>query len=60
MQKLPTPKRVLERQESRSRHQRGQASGTSGSPKMKMPPQVLKMGDGAFVTDYSSPKPVTT
>lgn len=41
MQRLPTPKRVFERQESRSRHQEAPA----GSPKMSLPPSVLHMSD---------------
>lgn len=41
MQRLPTPKRVFERQESRSRHQEAPA----GSPKMSLPPNVLQLSD---------------
>ena len=42
MQRLPTPKRVFERQESRSRHS---GSDVSGSPKMSLAPNVLTTSD---------------
>lgn len=47
---LAKPKRVMERQESRSRH----TLPVSGSPKMSMPPSVLQMSD-SFTSNEGVP-----